>query len=129
MILLKFTKDVNYQQKKIIIFFLFNDFFLIIINYIFALFFVFVLNEETDDGSDSFEYSYTGKNKDECVNVKENEASEEKCNGISLDGDYNCCYLYGKDEDEEDKGCLPLKDDEQTILLAIAKEEYEEVII
>ena len=86
---------------------------------------MFVLNEETDDGSDSFEFSYTGKNKNECLVVKENEANEEKCNDISLDGDYNCCYLYGKDEVGVEKGCIPLNDNEKALFYALAEDGVE----
>lgn len=64
---------------------------------IFALLFVFVLNDNLSD------YIYTGDKADECDGYNESNASVENCNSITFsDSDYKCCFESGKSIDGED---------------------------
>ena len=59
---------------------------------IFALLFVFVLNDNLSD------YIYTGDKADDCNLFPNNKASVENCNSITFsDSDYKCCFESGKD--------------------------------
>ena len=82
---------------------------------IFALLFVFVLNqtEEEEEAELEFDFdpSYKGKNAEKCLSE---DASEKNCNDISLDDDYNCCYISGfDDENGKLNYCAPLNEDEE----------------
>lgn len=64
---------------------------------IFALLFVFVLNDNIED------YMYTGDNASECNGYDEEKASVENCNSITFsDSDYKCCFESGKNDEGED---------------------------
>ena len=90
---------------------------------IFALLFVFVLNQTEEEEEDSYDLTYTGKNLEKCIGVNENEANEKNCNSITLDEGYNCCYLTGKDDEDEYNMCLPLNESEEKKLKEVAEED------
>ena len=92
---------------------------------IFALLFVFVLNQTEEDDSGSYEVNYTGKNRDKCLEVNDDKPSAKNCNSITLDQGYNCCYLSGKDNENEYNLCLPLNETEVKDFQDEAKEDDE----
>ena len=58
---------------------------------IFALLFVFVLNDDLSD------YIYTGDKADDWNGYDDDKASVENCNSITFsDSDYKCCFESGK---------------------------------
>lgn len=72
---------------------------------IFALLFVFVLNDNIED------YMYNGDKSDDCYDYDEEKASVENCNSITFsDSDYKCCFESGKNIVGEDyKECNAYK--------------------
>ena len=90
---------------------------------IFALLIVFVLNQ-TEEEEEEFG-TYTGKNYDKCIELNNFEPSATRCNSITLDEGYNCCYLTVKDDEGENGACLPLNESEAKELEDDAKEDDE----
>jgi hypothetical protein len=89
---------------------------------IFALLIVFVLNQTEEEEEES---GYTGKNYDKCIELNNFEPSATRCNSITLDEGYNCCYLTVKDDEGENGACLPLNESEAKELEDDAKEDDE----
>ena len=73
---------------------------------IFALLFVFVLNEDYDD----FYYDGDGEDYYNCIKLTENDASVDKCSAVKFkNDDYNCCYVSEEFDDEKKTYCLGVK--------------------
>ena len=71
---------------------------------IFALLFVFVINEDIED------YYYTGADREKCTDIIDDKASVDSCSAIKFDDDdYNCCFVSLEVEGEKDKYCQGVK--------------------
>ena len=71
---------------------------------IFALLFVFVINEDIKD------YYYTGADVAKCYAIIGDKASADSCSAIKFDDDdYNCCFVSIDVEGEKDKYCQGVK--------------------
>ncbi len=85
---------------------------------IFALLFVFVLNEDYKD------YFYTGENAEECDDY-DSEASVDNCNNITFsDDDYKCCFESYKDDSDDEKDCRAIKKSKAKKLVEAYEDEY-----
>ena len=91
---------------------------------IFAFLIVFVLNQTEEEESGGYG-AYTGKNYDKCMELNNFEPSATKCNSIILDEGYNCCYVTGKDDENDYNYCLPLNESEVKEFEDEAKEDDE----
>ena len=84
---------------------------------IFALLFVFVLND-TDD------YFYTGKDRFKCYLVEE--PNVNNCTAITLEDDeFTCCFHKYKEDGEDYEGCQPIKKNKVGKVIDEAEDEGE----
>ena len=75
---------------------------------IFALLFVFVLNEDFEEKYKDF--TYKELEAANCYILTGNAASVDKCSAVKFkNDDYNCCYVSEEEDGEKDTYCLGVK--------------------
>lgn len=91
---------------------------------IFALLFVFVLNEDFEEKYKDFEYKESEAHN--CNILEGNAASVDKCSAIKFkNDDYNCCYVSEEEDGEKDTSCWGVKKSDVKDFVNDAEDEAE----